>query len=265
MRISVTAPKGKMGSLILQSAIERNTITIAAALAPSGRPYLGQDAGLVCGLGASIGTLITDDWNEALQNTDILIDFSTVETGRFALNKALEYRIPLICGTTGFSPEDHAAFRSAAQSIPIMPAANTSRVIHLMSRLLKLSASELGSKADIELIEMHDRNKLDSPSGTSKELGHAICEGLGQNWESSVVFGRHGHGARKTGELGYHSIRSGDISSSHTVLFGLTGERLEITHHAHNWRCFAEGALDCAEFLVGKAPGLYTVENAFRR
>jgi len=44
-------------------------------------------------------------------------------------------------------------------------------------------------------------------------------------------------------------------------MFGLMGERLEITHHAHNWECFANGACQAAVFVFGKPAGFYTVKD----
>lgn len=263
MRIAVTAPRGKMGSLIIQALRSRPSLKLAAVIAPAGRDYLGEDAGLIAGAGQPLGIPVTDNWDQALQHADCLIDFSTVETGRLAVEHAIHNRVPLICGTTGFSDVDRYLFVKASKVVPVIHASNTSRVIFLMKRLLAQASEELCGKADIEIVEMHGRSKQDAPSGTALELGHAICTATGQDWDKSAVFGRKGHGLRAPGELGYHSLRSGDISSSHSVLFGLMGERLEITHHAHNWRCFAEGALDCAEYLKDKAPGLYRVEDVF--
>lgn len=263
MKIAVTAPKGKMGALIIQAIADRQGQTLHSVIAPAGRPYLGQDAGFLSGVGSALNVAVTDDWNAALTGCDVLIDFSTIETAREALTQCLKHRTAYVCGTTGFSAEDRLLFEQAAASIPVLHAANTSRVVHLMKRLLRQAAAELSPLADMEIVEMHDRNKLDAPSGTSRELGKVLCDGAGLNWDEAAVFGRHGAGRRAPGELGYHSLRAGDISSSHTVLFGLLGERLEITHHAHNWRCFAEGALDCALFLEAKEPGLYSVEQAF--
>lgn len=263
MRIAVTAPRGKMGLLIVQALAARPHLTLVSVIAPPGRPYIGQDAGLVCGVGKPMGVLITDDWDAALEDADILIDFSTVEAARIAVDKAIQHSVALLCGTTGFSEVDKYLFLKASKVIPVLPAANTSRVVFLMKQLLEQAAVSLKDKADIEIIEMHGRDKVDAPSGTSKELGKSICKALGQDWDKSAVFGRKGHGQRHTGELGYHSVRSGDISSTHTALFGMMGERLEITHHAHSWRCFAEGALDCAEFMENKGPGLYCISDVF--
>lgn len=263
MRIAVTAPRGKMGTLIIQALMDRPDLTLHGVIAPAGRSYLGQDAGLLCGVGAPLGVAVTADWEAALTGADCLIDFSTVEAGREALTRCLVHRVPLVCGTTGFTEADHRLFEEAAAVLPVLHAANTSRVVHLMKRLLRQAAAELAPAADMEIVEMHDRHKLDAPSGTSRELGRVLCDGAGLDWDEAAVFGRQGARRRAKGEIGYHSLRAGDISSSHTVLFGLLGERLEITHHAHNWRCFAEGALDCARFLKDREPGLYSVEQVF--
>lgn len=265
MKIAVTAPRGKMGRLIVQSAAARPEFQLCAVIAPPGSDYLGEDAGYISGVGKSMGVSATDNWASALKNADVLIDFSTVQTSRQAVAQALVHQVPIICGTTGFTAADWDMFRNASESIPVLPAANTSRVIFLMKRLLEDATAELYQTADIEIVEMHSRDKLDAPSGTSMELGKAICAAAGKPWADTAVFGRKGAQLRTPGELGYHSIRSGDISSSHTVMFGLLGERLEITHHAHNWRCFAEGALDCAAFLHQMPRGLYSIEDVFSK
>lgn len=263
MRIAVTAPHGKMGSLIIQAIAARPHLTLTSVIAPTGRDYIGQDAGLVCGVGKPLGVTISNDWDAALEQADVLIDFSTVEVARISVEQAMKHSVALVCGTTGFSEVDKYLFIKASKTLPVLPAANTSRVIFLMNQLLEQAALGLKGKSDIEIFEMHGRDKPDAPSGTAKEFGHTLCKATGQDFEKSAVFGRKGHRQRAEGELGYHSLRSGDIASSHTVFFGLMGERLEITHHAHSLRCFAEGALDCAEFLEGKGPGLYSVKDVF--
>lgn len=261
MKVAVVAPKGKMGSLIIAAIQNRPNLTLSGVLAPTGRDYIGQDSGLLCGLGGPNGILVTDDVDAVIAGCDVLIDYSTVETGMMLLDKCLEYKKAFVCGTTGFSKEEHATIKAASDQIPVLYAANTSRVVNLMYRLLALAAETIGNDSDIEIIEMHDRNKLDAPSGTSKEMGAVIAEALEKEWADIATFGRQGRSKREAGTLGYHSIRSGDISSSHTVMFGLLGERLEITHHAHNWKCFAEGALDCAAYLDGKTTGYYGVKD----
>lgn len=263
-RILVVAPRGKMGKLIVQAVHEREDMVLSGALAAKGRDYAGMDCGMVAGLGIITGAPVYDDIDKAVSSCDTVIDFSMTEVSSAVLEKAVEHGKSIVCGTTGFTPDEMRAFEIASKKIPVLYAANTSTAVNCMNRLLEMAARMIGEKSDIEIIEMHDRNKLDAPSGTSKEMGHIIAESLGLEFDEAARYGRSGRGKRSDNEIGYHSIRSGDISSSHTVIFGMMGERLEITHHAYNWTCFARGACDCAKFLEGRGPGLYGVRDVIK-
>ena len=120
---------------------------------------------------------------------------------------------------------------------------------------------DIEDEIDIEILEMHDQWKKDAPSGTSKEMGEIMAHALGKELSNIAVYGREGESPREPGTIGYHSLRAGNIPSSHTVFFGGMGERLEITHHSYNWECFARGACDCAAYLDGKAPGFYSIKD----
>lgn len=261
MRVIVIAPKGKMGRLITAVAASRNDMELTAGVAPSGRSYIGQDLGLVAMTGSELGVPVTDDLESVIDNCDVIIDFSTKETSMEVLTLAVSHKKALVCGTTGFSPEEMLRFQDAAKEIPMLYAANTSKLVNVMNKLLELTASTLGDEADIEILEMHDRWKKDAPSGTSKEMGEIMAHALGKELSDIAVYGREGSSPREPGTIGYHSLRAGNIPSSHTVFFGGIGERLEITHHSYNWECFARGACDCAAFLIDKDPGFYTIKD----
>lgn len=261
MNIIVIGPRGKMGKKIIKVAQNIEDITIVGAVAPHGRDYIGKDVGLVAGVGEEIGALVVDNLENIIDRCDVIIDFTTIECSMDVLEIASKHNKSVVCGTTGFSEEQYNKIVEISKTIPVLFAANTSIVVNLMYKLLGIAAETIGSMSDIEIIEMHDRYKMDAPSGTSKEMGEVIAEALGKKLKEVAVFGREGKGARKEGTIGYHSLRAGDISSSHTVMFGLMGERLEITHHAHNWDCFASGACNAALYLQGKGPGLYSVKD----
>jgi len=261
IKIIIIGPRGKMGKLITKIASMRQDMTVVAGVAPKGRDYIGRDIGIVASLGENIGATVVDDLEHEVHNCDVIIDYSTVEYSMEIMEIALKHKKSVVCGTTGFSQQQLDRIKEISKSIPIVYAANTSRVVNLMYKLLEIATKAIGDGSDIEIMEMHDRNKKDAPSGTSKEMGHIIAGALNENYEDIAVFGRSGKGERIPGTIGYHSIRSGDISSSHTVMFGLMGERLEITHHAHNWECFAQGACEAAAFLKDKEPGFYTVKD----
>lgn len=104
--------------------------------------------------------------------------------------------------------------------------------------------------------------RKDVPSGTSKEMGAILAGAMGKEISELAVYGRNPlDGSREQGTIGYHSLRAGNIPSSHTVFIGGMGERLEITHHSYNWECFARGACDCAAYLEGRPAGLYSIQD----
>lgn len=259
-RILVIAPRGKMGKLIIKAAADRG-LPIAGAIGPRGRDYIGKDVGEVAQLGRMIGAPVVDEIEKLIDQCDVIIDFSMTELSMEVIEAAVRHNKPLVCGTTGFSKEQVDKIEEAARKIPLLYAANTSKAVNLMNKILAMTAKVLGEESQIDIIEMHDHLKLDAPSGTGKEMGHTIAESMGKDFEDIAVYGRSGKGVRKDGEITFHSIRSGDISSSHTVIFGMMGERLEITHHAHNWECFARGAVDCALFLIDRPAGSYSVKD----
>lgn len=247
MKIIIVAPKGKMGRLIVKVASENNDIEIAGAIGPKGRDYIGKDAGAVAGIGYDVDVPVTDSLTEIIDSCDAVIDFSTVELSMEVLEAARKHGKALICGTTGFSQNQIQKFQDASKEIPVLRTSNTSYVVNLMNHLIAVAAKALVDRSDIEIIEMHDALKKDAPSGTAKEMAEAMAAAVGRDSYDELVK--------------FHSVRAGDISSSHTVIFGCMGERLEITHHAYNWECFARGACDAALFLKNQKNGLFSMKD----
>lgn len=263
MRLIVTAPKGKMGSAITRIAAEKEAFTLTAGLAPKKREYVGRDLGEVALTGRKLGVLVVDELESVIESCDVIIDFSTVDAMPEILNCAVRHKKAYVCGTTGFSEAQKKMFADAAKEIPVLHAANTSRMVFLLRKLTRIAAEALGESVDVEIFDMHDRWKKDAPSGTAKELGETVAEARGQKLQQAAVFGREGVSPREEGTIGFHSMRAGDIASSHTVCFGGFGERLELTHHSYHMDSFARGACDCALYLEGKGAGFYTVEDVF--
>ena len=238
-KVIVVGPKGKMGKLITQVAASRDDLTLVAGIGPKGRDYIGNDLGTVAMVGRELGVPVVDSLESVIDECDVIIDFSTKENAMDVLNLAIKHKKALVNGTTGFSADEMQRFYDAASQIPMLYAANTSKLVNVMNKLLELVASTVGNELDIEILEMHDQWKKDAPSGTSKEMGEVMAHALGKELEDIKVHGREGVSPRVPGTIGYHSLRAGNIPSSHTVFFGGMGERLEITHHSYNWECFA--------------------------
>ena len=134
--------------------------------------------------------------------------------------------------------------------------------VNVIFDLLDRAARVFGGTADIEVIEVHHRHKVDSPSGTALALGRVIAHALGRDFETSAVFGREGQtGVRPREQIGFATVRGGDVVGDHTVLFAADGERVEITHKASNRKTFANGAVRSAVWASQQEPGLYSMKD----
>ena len=262
MKLLVVGPRGKMGRLITAIAADREDITVVGGVAPADRDYIGKDIGEVAMIGRVLDAPVVSDIEELIDDCDVIIDFATVEQAMITLEAAKKHKKALICGTTGFSQEQREAFEEAGKTIPVMLAANTSRLVNVMYKLIE-DATKLAGDVDVEILDMHDSPKLDSPSGTAKEIGELVAKTRGESLHDVDRYGRQGRCPREHGEIAFHSIRGGDISSSHTTYFVGLGERLEITHHSQSFKCFAAGAVDCAIYLSKQPVGSYTVQDCF--
>ena len=263
MKIVITAPAGKMGKLVVREALKRpEQFTIVGAVGTPGREYIGKDVSAAA-MSAPVGALIYDTIEAVIEQCDGVIDFSTVELSMEVLEACVRHKKPLLLGTTGFDKAQEAAIHEASKVIPIAESHNTSKAVNLVYELLRKVTAIVGAESDIDIIEMHENKKVDAPSGTSKVMGRIIAEGLQVDWDEKARFGRGGVGRRGEQEITYHSVRSGNLPSSHTVIFGMDGERIEITHHAYDYGTFAKGGLECMLYLRDKAPGMYTSQQAF--
>ena len=263
MKLIITAPRGKMASLIVADAAKRDDVEIVAGIGPAGRDYIGKDIGEVAMTGSITGAPVVDDLESVIDQADVVCDFSSVELGMDVLDVCVRHTKALVVGTTGFSAEQKARLEAAASEIPIMIAANTDRMVNVMRKLLMDAARELYDETDIEIIDMHDNTKLDAPSGTARELIESMGEAIGKDLVSDAVYGRPlGRHPREEGKVTFHAVRGGDTPSSHTVFFFGDGERLEITYHCLNWKGCAKGAVNACIWMASQPAGLYGIRES---
>jgi len=171
---------------------------------------------------------------------------------------------PIVIGTTGLKPEHHALIDQAAADIAIMQTANTSLGVNVLRALVEQAAKRLGADWDIEIVEMHHRHKLDSPSGTALLLGASANRGRGApNTTELNRFDRMQEGphAREEGGIYYASLRGGSVAGDHQVIFATDGERIELGHRAENRGIFAKGAIKAATWIVGQPAGRYSMAD----
>lgn len=188
---------------------------------------------------------------------DAVVDFSYPGNLPGTLECAMRTGCACVIGTTGLSTEDVDQVRNAAKYAPIVLSANYSVGVAVLRNAVKLVAAALPDSFDCEIVETHHNQKVDAPSGTAKMLLDAVDpDGAYRH-----VFGREGVVGPRGHEIGVHALRGGTVAGEHSVFFFGPDETLELKHSAASRRIFACGAVKALDFAVGRAPGLYTIDD----
>ena len=264
INIIVCGGCGKMGSTVARLVYQNEDMKLVGIIESPSHPQKGKDWGIVTGLGET-GIIVQDNLAEIIQNADQVVEFTNPQISLKHLEIVSKYKKAMIIGTTGFSSEEIEKINKLAQGIPFLLSPNMSLGINLLFKLVAETAAALGDDYDIEIMEAHHRFKKDAPSGTAKKLAQEIAKAKGVNLDEVAIYGREGiTGERKRGEIGIHSIRSGDITGEHTVMFTALGERLELTHIAHSRDTFAYGTIQAIKFIEGKPAGFYEMKDVLK-
>lgn len=259
INIGVIGAAGRMGRRIIALANEDADVNITAAYEYPKSEFIGQDAGILAGIG-EIGIKIEYDIENAKNKCDVLIDFTGAKGTISNLEKYKVAKIPVVIGSTGFEAEEIEMIKDLGKQIPVVFAPNMSLGVNLTFKILEMVSKAIGDIYDIEIVESHHRLKKDAPSGTALKMAEVIANTLKRDFDKDVVYCRKGLiGERTDKEIGIQTIRAGDIVGEHTVIFCGQGERIEITHRAHTRDTFAKGAITAAKWLKGKNPSLYNM------
>lgn len=239
MKIGITGSKGRIGQLLvgeLKSGIHE------------GAEFAG-------------GIDKNDDAETLFKNADAIIDFTTSSASAAHAKLAAKHKTILVLATSGLSTQDEKTVEDAAKDTVIVYASNTSVGVNVMMGLVEQAAARLdGANWDAEIIDVHHRNKIDAPSGTSYALAKSIQKGRDEN--APLTHERHGEtGAREQGSIGFSVQRGGDSTIENTAIFFGNGERLEITHRAMDRAIFAKGAIRAALWAADRKPGLYSMRD----
>lgn len=260
VKVAIAGCRGRMGKMLVESALNSEHAQLSAALEHSGSDVLGQDAGAF--LSVQTGIEITSDIEIAFQASDCLIDFTRPEGTLAHLAVAQRLRKAMVIGTTGLTAAHKDQIAVAAKEIPIVLAPNMAVGVNAVFKLLDIAAKILSSGYDIEIVEAHHRHKVDAPSGTALRMGEIVAQALGRDLRDCAVYGREGvTGERDEQTIGFATVRGGDIVGDHTVMFAGLGERVEVTHKASSRMPYAIGALRAAHFLADKKNGLFDMQD----
>lgn len=261
MKIGVTGITGRMGRTIATLVLQDELVELSSALIRQGGGQEVEDLGEFLGF-EKTGTKTTASIDQFLQNCDAVIDFSSPTLSLEIAAKCAETKKVLVCGTTGFSEAERQQLTSYGQSTVIVWSSNMSLGVNLLMNLAEKVGHLLHDDFDVEIVEMHHKDKVDAPSGTALSLGAAVAQGRGVDLREVGNMSRSGtKSARQKGEIGFAALRGGDVIGDHTVIFAGNGERIELTHKASSRDIFAKGAIRAAIWGTAKNPGFYSMRD----
>lgn len=236
---------GKMGRVITKSVSEREDCKIAA----------GVDI-----IEAEADFPVFNSFDSVTVKADVIIDFSNPAALESMLDFAVKNNCGAVIATTGLSEAQINRINEASKIIPIFYSANMSIGVSLITELAKKAAHVLGKDFDIEIVEAHHNQKIDSPSGTALMIADSISQAL--DTKPRYEFDRHSKREKRTAdEIGIHSIRGGTIVGEHEIIFAGHDEIIKISHSARSKELFAVGAINAAVFLKGKPSGMYSMKQ----
>jgi len=261
-RIAIIGAAGRMGRILIEATELAEGAQLGAGIVLPDDSLKGADAGEMAGLGKKLGVNLVGSLEEAINDFDVLIDFTAPEATMENIEFCKANGKGIVIGTTGLSDEQKVTLHEAGKDMKIVFAPNYSVGVTLCLNLLRMAAKVMGEDSDIEVIEMHHKHKVDAPSGTALRLGEVVAETMGWDLNEVANYGREGiTGARPHKEIGFQTIRGGDVVGDHTVMFATEGERVEITHKAQSRMTFAKGAVRAAAWLKAQENGVYDMQD----
>lgn len=256
IKVILNGALGKMGKTVLRAAFSSQDCEVVAAVEDPAHPYINKKITEAVPE-SELNIIVTSDHLQAMSRGDVIIDFSNTKTTLECLESALKKQLPVIIGATGFSKADFAEIKKYSKSIPVVLTSNMSVGVNILASLLGKTAPVLKDDFDVEILEMHHNQKVDSPSGTALYFASSIASSMNKKLSDVLITDRKGK--RPKGKIGMSVMRGGDVAGEHTVMFLGDGERIEFTHRVSDRIVFARGALRAAKWVIGKEPGLYSM------
>ena len=248
IRVLVNGSNGKMGQEVIKAISKSNEFYLFGGVDRTKRDNSNYRT-----------YLSVSELSSSTDKPDVIVDFSVPEASLSIINYAASFNIPIVIATTGFSKEQQNQIKDFINSIPVFQSANMSFDINIMKNTVANLATLL-TDDDIEIVETHHNSKLDSPSGTAIMLADSINRKSDNKY--TYIFNRHdSRQKREKNEIGFSSIRGGNIVGEHSVLFFSDDESLEIKHIAYSRAVYAKGALKATKFIIDKPAGYYTMND----
>lgn len=246
IKVGIVGVAGKMGQAIASLAINDPKMSLNAGSEYSKHKLMGVDIGLMIGY-KPINIFITDNIKSFFKDLDVVIEFGLEEATIKFLKEASENKVAFLSGSTGLSSNTLKLMKKLSKNIPILWSPNMSIGANLLKEIAGQMASKLGSDFDIDITDVHHKNKRDIPSGTALSIKEEVEQKL------------RNKNLKK--DIGVSTIRAGDSTGEHSVIFSGKGERIIIKHLSTSRNIFAQGAIEIAKWLYKKKAGYYTMKD----
>jgi 4-hydroxy-tetrahydrodipicolinate reductase len=235
IKLGIAGVCGKMGRRIFELACQDKDFEITLALEKKGTPQIGKE----------LGKIKISSSPDGLFLVDVFVDFTEPSATQDNLDYVARYKKALVLGTTGLNDTQLKKIEEVSRIVPVVFSPNMSVGVNVLFAILPEIAKRLGSDYSIEIVEAHHKTKKDAPSGTAKKFAQVLADATGK-------------------EIPIHAVRLGDIVGDHTIIFCGNSERIELKHQAHSRDLFALGALKAAKWVMGKPPGLYSMQEVLK-
>ena len=218
-KIVICGVAGRMGQRLAHLTLAASDLELCGGKERPDHEAVGRDIGEVVGT-RRLDLTVSDTLSGIVEPDQVVVCFTTPEATLEDAALCAVRGVPMVVGTTGFTPEQLAEFKRTVADITCVFASNFSTAMNVLFKLVEEAARILGDDYDVEIIEAHHRHKVDAPSGSALTLAERAAAGLGRNLREVAVHGRSGVvGERSRQEIGMHAIRAGDLAGEHTVLY----------------------------------------------
>ncbi len=251
-----------MGLALLRAVREDVRFSLVGGTVRPGSGLGRQDAGVLAGVGP-LGVPLFEDVEAAFAKVrpEVVIDFSHPDATAQWADVCAQGGAALVVGTTGLSGAVRERLDRASRSTAVVLSPNMSVGINVLFDVAVHLVRVLGEGWDVEVLELHHRQKRDAPSGTALRLAEVLARAAGRD-ASVFRLARAGEvGPRTPSEIGVQTLRGGDVVGEHTAYFLSDGERIEVTHRASSREQFARGAVRAAAWVCAQEPGLYSMQD----
>ncbi|MDC3024092.1 4-hydroxy-tetrahydrodipicolinate reductase, partial [Alphaproteobacteria bacterium] len=227
-------------------AMRDSEISLCGGIEHTKHKLLGKDIGELAGE-IPLNVYVTDEIKSFFNNLDVAIEFGLEQATKKFVKEASKRNVAFVSGSTGLSKETISLFNKCSKKIPIFWAPNMSVGANILSKVANDITPKLAKDFDIDITDIHHKQKRDTPSGTALFIKESIEKALKMR--------------KIKKKINVSAIRAGDSTGEHSVIFSGNSEKIIIKHVATSRNIFANGAIEAAKWISKQKSGFYNMKD----